>query len=182
MLPVDLKFCPQCGSVEYQYREVKYWYCPHCQFTYYHNVAASASIIAEVDGSILMLVRSKDPGRGMLALPGGFVDADERAEDAAVRECLEETGLLVKNLVFEGSWPNEYIYKNVIYKTCDFYFSAQIPENFKTLKPDVLEVSSFCFVDPDEIETAPIAFDSARNAIRSYLERKKHLSLENIRL
>ena len=85
MKPVSLKFCPQCGSIGYQYREQKFWYCPVCLFTYFHNVATSASVIVEVNGSVLMLVRNRDPARGMLSLPGGFVDPDERAEDAAIR-------------------------------------------------------------------------------------------------
>lgn len=173
MKPATLKYCPQCGSIGYQYRDHKYWYCPVCLFTYFHNVATSASVIAEIDGSILMLVRSKNPAKGLLALPGGFVDSNERAEDAAVRECFEETGLDVVNLSFVGSWPNEYTYKNVIYKTCDVYFSAKIPFKLESLNLDQGEVSSFRLVHPDEIATAPIAFESARLAILSYVEQRK---------
>ncbi len=175
MKPALLKFCPQCGSVGYQYRDRKFWYCPVCLFTYFHNVATSASIIAEVNGSILMLVRSKNPGKGLLALPGGFVDAGERAEDAALRECKEETGLSAVGLSFVGSWPNEYTYKNVIYKTCDIYFSASIPQSLETLKLAENEVAGFRLVSPSEVATAPIAFESARTAILAHLDSRKLL-------
>jgi len=169
MKPVSLKFCPQCGSIGYQYREQKYWYCPVCLFTYFHNVATSASVIIEVNGSILMLVRNHDPARGMLSLPGGFVDPDERAEDAALRECREETGLDAGGIRFIGTWPNEYTYKNVIYKTCDIYFAARVPGTLDTLRLDMTEASSFQLVRPEEVPTAPIAFESARQAIMAWL-------------
>lgn len=169
--PAMLKFCPQCGSVGYQYRDNKFWYCPVCLFTYFHNVATSASVIAEVNGSVLMLVRNRNPGKGMLALPGGFVDSGERAEDAAVRECREETGLNAQELSFVGSWPNEYIYKNVTYRTCDIYFSAQVTHTLEELNVDKDESSSFCLVHPDDIVTAPIAFESARNAMLAYFQK-----------
>ncbi len=169
----QLKYCPQCGSIGYQYRDKKYWYCPVCLYTYFHNVAASASVIVEIEGSILMLVRNKDPGKGMLALPGGFVDGGERAEHAAARECREETGLEPRDLSFVGTWPNEYAYKNVTYNTCDLYFSAKIEGSLEGYKIDPEEVESFILVPPEEIEGAPIAFESARQAILAWLKIKK---------
>jgi 8-oxo-dGTP diphosphatase len=46
--------------------------------------------------SVLMIRRGGDPFHGMLALPGGFVDAGETVEQAAVRELSEETGVALK--------------------------------------------------------------------------------------
>jgi 8-oxo-dGTP diphosphatase len=43
--------------------------------------------------SVLMIRRGGDPFRGMLALPGGFVDVGETVEQAALRELEEETGV-----------------------------------------------------------------------------------------
>ena len=172
MKPAALKFCPQCGSIGYQYREKKYWYCPVCLFTYFHNVATSASVIVEIDGSILMVERNNNPGKGMLGLPGGFVDPGERAEQTAIRECREETGLEAKNLEFVGTWPNEYIYKSVIYKTCDLYFSAHVDGGLSLLNLDMGEVSSVRLVSPSEVESAPIAFESHRKAILAWLAKK----------
>lgn len=55
---------------------------------------ASADCLIEVPGGIV-LVRRKFPPEGW-ALPGGFIEADETAEEAAVREAAEETGLAVR--------------------------------------------------------------------------------------
>ena len=143
-----------------------------CLFTYFHNVATSASAIIEIDGSILMIERNNDPGKGMLGLPGGFVNPGEKAEDAAVRECFEETGLIAANPLFVGSWPNEYIYKNVIYKTCDIYFSAQVEGGLAKLDLDPVEAATVRLLHPEEVANAPLAFESHRMAIQAWLEKK----------
>ncbi len=53
----------------------------------------TVDIIIEV-GDRIVLIRRKYPPPGW-AIPGGFIDGGERAEDAAAREALEETGLKV---------------------------------------------------------------------------------------
>lgn len=45
------------------------------------------------DIQILLIRRGGDPYRGHWALPGGFLDMDETAEQCAARELTEETGL-----------------------------------------------------------------------------------------
>jgi 8-oxo-dGTP diphosphatase len=46
--------------------------------------------------SVLMIRRGGDPFRGLLALPGGFVDVGETVEQAAVRELQEEAGVALE--------------------------------------------------------------------------------------
>lgn len=53
----------------------------------------TVDVIIEV-GDRIVLIRRRHPPPGW-AIPGGFIDAGERAQDAAVREAFEETGLRV---------------------------------------------------------------------------------------
>jgi bifunctional NMN adenylyltransferase/nudix hydrolase len=52
-----------------------------------------------------MIKRRSEPGKGLWALPGGFVNAgtDASVQDAAIRELREETGLKVPVPVLRGS-------------------------------------------------------------------------------
>jgi bifunctional NMN adenylyltransferase/nudix hydrolase len=46
-------------------------------------------------GHILIVERDHNPGKGLLALPGGFINPKEKLQDAALRELKEETGIKV---------------------------------------------------------------------------------------
>jgi len=71
--------------------------CPHCS----KMLAVSANPVPTVDILItipdqgVVLIKRRNPPPGW-ALPGGFIDYGESAEQAAVRETLEETGLEVE--------------------------------------------------------------------------------------
>ena len=54
-------------------------------------VTADAVVIQS--GHILLVERGRLPGKGLLAIPGGFVDPIERVRDGAIRELREETGI-----------------------------------------------------------------------------------------
>jgi len=56
-------------------------------------------------GHVLMVTRKAQPGKGLLALPGGFVNAatDRSIEDAMFRELDEETGIKVAKKILRGS-------------------------------------------------------------------------------
>ena len=47
-------------------------------------------------GEAVLLRRGIEPGYGAWAQPGGFLEVDETVAEAAIRETLEETGLLVE--------------------------------------------------------------------------------------
>jgi len=152
--------------------------CSACSFTYYHNVAAGVGAILECGEKILLIERGKDPGKGKLDLPGGFVDPEESAEEALLREIREEVGVGVNAamLKYFGSYPNAYEYKGVVYQTCDLFFYSRIdahPTDF-----DRREVQAVSLVSPAEIPSDRIAFPSVRACLRRFLENRKRRDTE----
>src|SRR5215217_6326878 len=72
--------------------------CANCGETTWLNplpVAVTLLPVVSDGGRGLVVVRRDiEPARGLLALPGGFIEVGESWQEAAVRELREETGLL----------------------------------------------------------------------------------------
>jgi len=56
----------------------------------YHVPRIAADAVLFHKGQILLIERGRDPFKGCLALPGGFVDYNEDPSESAVRELMEE--------------------------------------------------------------------------------------------
>ena len=69
--------------------------CPSCGFIFYLNPIVAAGTLVEHEGRVALIRRGVEPGRNRWGLPAGYVEADESAEEAAVRETWEETHLRV---------------------------------------------------------------------------------------
>jgi bifunctional NMN adenylyltransferase/nudix hydrolase len=71
----------------------------------YPPIFSTADAVVICSGHVLMIRRRAEPGRGLWALPGGYVNAntDKSVEDAAIRELREETGIKVPSPVLRGS-------------------------------------------------------------------------------
>ena len=117
------KFCPSCASTDFTFPENRRFLCNICGFTYYHNIAAAVAIVFTFEDKILFAVRNIDPDKGKLDLPGGFIDPNETAETAACREIEEELGIAIQpqDLRYITTSPNNYLYKNVPYRTLDIF-------------------------------------------------------------
>lgn len=70
-------------------------------------VPAVDFIISKDDNSNILLVRRKNnPFKGMLSIPGGFINQGETAEDAMMREAKEETSLIVEPIAILGVYSD----------------------------------------------------------------------------
>ncbi|MCL2100610.1 MAG: bifunctional nicotinamide-nucleotide adenylyltransferase/Nudix hydroxylase [Fibromonadales bacterium] len=95
-------------------------------------VAGDALVVCK--GHILLIRRGAFPGKGMLAMAGGFLDSNESLRHCAIRELIEETGIelsykeLDKSIkdyqVFDD--PNREPRGRMISHT--FFFDLQLPE------------------------------------------------------
>lgn len=69
----------------------------------YTPMFITVDAIVVQSGHILMIERKAQPGKGLMALPGGFLDANETLKSAVIRELREETRIKVPAPVLAGS-------------------------------------------------------------------------------
>lgn len=161
-----IKFCPNCQSENVHYDRQKKYTCSNCGWVYFQNPAAAVMCILTLEDKILMARRAKEPAKGKLDCPGGFIDPDESAEEALARELYEELKLDGLSFKYLGSAPNTYDYKNIIYPTCDIIFTAEL--NLMPTWFENTEIESLCLLKPNEIDLNEISFPSVRKAISLY--------------
>ena len=71
----------------------------------YPPIFSTADSVVVCAGHVLMIKRRAEPGKGLWAMPGGYVNAniDRTVQDAAIRELREETVIKVPAPVLVGS-------------------------------------------------------------------------------
>ena len=173
-----LKYCPACGQKTFRPNSPKSFLCSACDFIFYFNAVAAVAAIIESEDQVLLTVRAKEPGLGLLDLPGGFVDHHETLEEALGRELKEELGLEVRlndaisnhshssSPRYIGSFPNTYHYRGITYETVDMFYHIQLATK-PLLKADD-DVAELVWVPREAIPVEKIAFASIRNIINLY--------------
>ncbi|MDA0350486.1 MAG: NUDIX domain-containing protein [Verrucomicrobia bacterium] len=165
---IELPFCPRCGAKTFDSGSFKPWLCNSCDFKFYPNVAAAAGVfILNDDNEVLFNLRAHDPGKGKLGLPGGFIDANESAEDGVHREVKEEVGLVIDELKYICSFPNQYFYGGICYNTLDLFYTAKACSEI--IETDPTEVSATYWRNPHTVSPDDMAFPSYRHALKVLL-------------
>jgi 8-oxo-dGTP diphosphatase len=160
----EYSFCPRCGG-RLEGRTIKEGeperlVCGRCDFVFYLGPKLVAGAIAELEGGIVLIQRSIEPGYGKWTFPGGFVERGEVAESAAARETLEETGLEIE----VGGIVGLYTYEGQIPAIA--VFAAKVLWGEPTPLDETLDVKSF---PRDELPWSEMAFPSTERALKDYL-------------
>jgi bifunctional NMN adenylyltransferase/nudix hydrolase len=81
----------------------------------YPPIFSTADSVVIQSGHVLMIKRRAEPGKGLWALPGGYVNAytDKSVQDAAIRELREETMIKVPAPVLRGSIVDNRVFDAV---------------------------------------------------------------------
>jgi len=160
----EARFCERCGTaliqkaVEDQNRPV----CPSCEYVAYLDPKVAAGVIVTIDDKVVLLKRNIEPGFGKWVFPGGYVDAGEPTDVAAVREAWEEVGLevavneLLGVLSYEGERVILIVYAgHVVGGNLQGNFESQAVETFA----------------PRDIPWNDLAFETTRAALKIWVAR-----------
>ncbi len=164
MLPLQLfRHCPACAAAVAPGPNPLA--CAACGFAFFFNPTVSAAaFIRDVSSKYLFIKRAKEPAKGKLGLPGGFIDFGESAEGALHREVREEVGIEIAGVAYMCSCPNEYSYRGVTYPVCDLVFTATAvnPETVRALDG----VAGYEWRALNEVTEDELAFESMRMGLK----------------
>ena len=95
-----MKFCPNCGAQPARRvppgDNLPRWVCDQCGEIHYQNPKLVVGALPEYQGKLLLCRRAIEPRYGYWTLPAGFMENDETAGQAALRETLEEAGARIE--------------------------------------------------------------------------------------
>lgn len=151
-----MQFCSACGGpLEHSGRHPV---CTSCGRTQHRDPKVGVGVVVVRDGRLLLVRRGVQPGKGLWALPAGYVDAGEDPREAAAREAYEETGLRVRVGrivdVYAGTGTGRH-------RGASFFlaFEAEFLGGTLAAADDALDAG---FFGPDELPE--LAFESTRDA------------------
>ncbi|MDR1859389.1 MAG: NUDIX domain-containing protein [Bacteroidales bacterium] len=164
------RYCPRCGAARFDTVYGRAKHCRSCDFTYWFNASAAvAALIVDPLGRLMLTRRAVEPFRGMLDLPGGFVDPLETVEHALTRELKEELGADVARAEFFLSFPNEYPFSGLTVYTIDIAFFVEL-KSLDALTP-MDDISEILFFRPADIPLDSIPAVSIRRIVEEAVKK-----------
>ncbi|MBY6034326.1 NAD(+) diphosphatase [Marinobacter daepoensis] len=100
----DHRYCGRCGERTGPHPSERARWCQRCNIPWYPRIAPCIITVIRRDERFL-LAKSSRVTRNFYSLIAGFVEPGENLEQAVAREVMEETGLTVKNIRYQGSQP-----------------------------------------------------------------------------
>lgn len=164
-----LNFCSRCGeglsfgAIDGEDRDRLS--CPACgHITYVNPRLVVTTLPVTPDGELVLLRRGIAPGVGAWAQPGGFLEVDETVHQAAIRETLEETGLIVE--------PGEIIglYTRLEAAVVTIAFESKVVGGEPRLTREALEIATFT---PETIPWSGLAFRTTMWMLRDWIDRRR---------
>ncbi len=107
----------------------------------YEPVFLTTDAVVVQSGHILVIRRGHQPGKGLLALPGGFLVSNMTLEDNAIKELKEETQIKVPAQVLRGSIKTSHVFdhpeRSQRGRTVTFAYFIELESNLKDGLPKV---------------------------------------------
>lgn len=133
-------------------------------------------------GHVLLIRRGHNPGRGLWALPGGFVDSREWTLDACLRELAEETGIKLKSAQLKPLIKDSYLFdspsrsaRGRTYSQAYFFrLSDDMPMPKVKRFPEGDEIDEVRWVPLDEFQRMrPYLFEDHFDIVTHFIKRHR---------
>ena len=157
------RFCPLCGDHGLSKVMANAIKCNSCGFEYFFNASGAVIVFVLYQKKLLITVRGVNHQKGTLDLPGGFIFPGETAEQAAIREVKEETGLDVFNLKLTFTKANVYPYSGILIHTVDSVFLAECKDDFNLFPND--DVAQCYFENIESIDSEMFGLKSVKESV-----------------
>ncbi|HEY8559477.1 MAG TPA: bifunctional nicotinamide-nucleotide adenylyltransferase/Nudix hydroxylase [Pyrinomonadaceae bacterium] len=107
----------------------------------YKPVFLTTDAVVVQSGHVLVIRRGFQPGKGLLALPGGFLAENMTLEDSAIKELKEETNIKVPAPVLRGSIRASHVFdypeRSLRGRTVTFAYYIELAPDLKEGLPKV---------------------------------------------
>jgi NAD+ diphosphatase len=166
---MKLNYCSKCSG---KMKKVdKYVFeCVLCKRKEHINPRPTNAVIIEnKKGEILFAKRKENPKKGFWDLTGGFINPKETMEQSMIREFKEETGGVLTELKYFGSYPGNYFFQNENIYIIVACFIGKLKNKKLTANDDVEELF---FVKKSDIKFDKIAFEPLKCFLKDYLKNK----------
>ena len=137
--------------------------CDHCGMIHYNNPKVVSAVVAAYKDKVLLAKRNINPGKGLWALPGGFLESGEAPEMGAKREVWEEVGVIVDVGELLGVYSVPFIDQVMM------YYRGELESDQFDIGIETQEAKLFDF---EEIEWETIAFPSHARSVQFWKDNR----------
>lgn len=160
------RFCPADGTKLSEPRPSGGVTCPLCGQSWYRNSSPAVGAVILEGSRALVTVRAREPEKGRVDLPGGFLEVGEHPKNGLVREAREELGVEIEVLgapilLETHTYGPEGNYVLAI------GFRANIVEGTLNPTDDVADVR---WLSAEEVDDTNFAWEHDREMVREALK------------
>lgn len=157
-----MRFCTDCGgelhSEQHGERQHPVYHCRQCQQFFYQHPKLLVACFINCANKLLWMRRALEPKKGFWAIPAGFMEAEETLPQAAARELLEETGVVIAADALELYMVGTITFISEVY----IAFHGTVDSESCCIGDEALDVKFFA---RDEFPWDEVAYPEANNSI-----------------
>ena len=138
-----------------------------CSRSWYRNSAPAVGAVIVENGRALITVRAREPEKGRLDLPGGFLGVGEHPVDGLAREVGEELGVEIEVLE-----PPILLATHTYGPDGQYVLAIGFRARIVAGEPDPTDdVAAIRWVSAEEVDSADFAWEHDRRMVREALRR-----------